>query len=703
MDGKLVLEKKKDKIIAKIQAGLMPFSCPDLNLKDLNLNGQSVDFERDDKNQVIYICVKQDKKTLLDLRSERKAVPVDNKVIQNTKKSDPKAPLFNRHTNKISSPARAPYNFVPLNEIVVPTKTEFVKIKGTETEVACTHNAFHPDRFSGHIELDIETKTPVYIRDFLSQQDLETASASKSKFTFCQINGKAMLPGSSLRGLIRQMVEMVSFGKFTQFDDRRLYYRAMADSCEDLKKIYMDTMVSEEPERNGRPGLTQYHMSAGLLIKDGFNYYIQPSKNFNKIPEFEARKLIPVGERYEEFRFYKLDDKKQYLIVSGKAPMRKKNAKKKQWLIDFPDNKIPGIDISEEDIENYKEDKNKTTANKVPDLIKLADKNKEGVPCFYTRWKDQLGEFHITFGHTAMFRLAYEKTIAEHIPNILTSNNPTTDFAEAIFGRSENDKQKALVGRVQFEDAYFSGDQAIEFEKEASAKILSSPKPTTFQHYLVQETAEPKKRSHYNNGTTLRGYKQYWHQKGGDWQEPPYSKSLQDDKGKSLDKQQHTKIKPVKANQKFSGKIHFENLTSEELGALLFALDLPAGHYHKIGMGKPLGLGSIYIKPTLFLSSRKNRYSDLFAEWGGLKESEQLNEFKNSFAAHVLKYLGKFGQASDLWCQDRLHELSTMLKFEHGINALSYMQIEKPDPSEKSGKRNEYKSRPVLPKPSDVR
>lgn len=70
-------------------------------------------------------------------------------------------------------------------------------------------------------------------------------------------------------------------------------------------------------------------------------------------------------------------------------------------------------------------------------------------------------------------------------------------------------------------------------------------------------------------------------------------------------KAQYTIIKPIKRNIKFKSRIRFENLTKEELGALLFVLDLPENHYHKIGMGKPLGLGSIEIKPSLFIVDRK--------------------------------------------------------------------------------------------------
>jgi hypothetical protein len=44
---------------------------------------------------------------------------------------------------------------------------------------------------------------------------------------------------------------------------------------------------------------------------------------------------------------------------------------------------------------------------------------------------------------------------------------------------------------------------------------------------------------------------------------------------------------------------------------LLFVLNLPEGYCHKIGMGKPLGLGSIKITATLSILDPKKRYCNL--------------------------------------------------------------------------------------------
>jgi CRISPR-associated protein (TIGR03986 family) len=48
----------------------------------------------------------------------------------------------------------------------------------------------------------------------------------------------------------------------------------------------------------------------------------------------------------------------------------------------------------------------------------------------------------------------------------------------------------------------------------------------------------------------------------------------------------------VKPNVTFEFKIDITNLSEIELGALLWLLDLPENHYHRLGYGKPLGFGS---------------------------------------------------------------------------------------------------------------
>ncbi len=105
--------------------------------------------------------------------------------------------------------AKAPYNFVPLNDTVVPAQNipDFDK--------------YHPDRYTGYIELEIKTLTPLYIRN--------TSEKEKSDPDFLISMEITKSPAVPLRGMIRTLVEIVSFGKFHYFDNERLYFRGLAD------------------------------------------------------------------------------------------------------------------------------------------------------------------------------------------------------------------------------------------------------------------------------------------------------------------------------------------------------------------------------------------------------------------------------------------------------------------------------------------
>jgi hypothetical protein len=84
----------------------------------------------------------------------------------------------------------------------------------------------------------------------------------------------------------------------------------------------------------------------------------------------------------------------------------------------------------------------------------------------------------------------------------------------------------------------------------------------------------------------------------------------------------------VKAGITFSGRVRFNNLTNLELGALLEALQLPSGCSHRLGMGRPLGLGSVRITSRLRLVDRAARYGTWQAS--GVQEHEDGSRFRSA-------------------------------------------------------------------------
>jgi len=790
-----ITRSNREKIIVKInfikKNKPKSLTVTNTNITDLSLTGKEVEFERDKNGHIIKIVNQEGK----ELFSKAAAVPLTAKAGGKIKKiHEYNGIMITSHTDSLRRrAANAPYNFIPLNEKVV------------EAEKIPDFDKYHEDRKTGWIDITIETITPVYIRDTLDNDEIKQQEEAKKKNRpfihpdFFSPGGGHRIPGSTIRGMARNMIEMVSFGKFVNFDDKRLYFRAMADRATGLKETYDSKMVQTIK------GVTAIQPLAGYLKKRNNRIVIVPAKTYNndnitfykineskligksfypepmslEVPKRDGGTRIIPNRDYkfviqpvvfkkkspksyshrggEIFLYYgKVTDIDLEENVSDLSNWKKGTlvctgwmyGKHMHWVINEESENIQPLTIDDKLLQSYKDDVDRCKDANANLLIQLKN-HPDGVLCFYIT--DANGRV-ATFGHTGMFRLPYEKSIKAHVPeylhekkyaitpqrlnwietdksnvpadiiesldkmnpckfseddfekkvdkiladthkrkeykNIIYKHTQIFDISEAIFGN-----ESLFAGRVFFEDAFLCQGQKDELMGEEYLKILSSPKPTSFQHYLVQHSDNTRNIKHYDDNVSIRGYKLYWHKSGDEnnWKENPNQIRENDT--------QHTKVKPIKPKKMFSGRIRFENLTFVELGALLFSFDLPQGCHHKIGMGKPLGLGSIKITPKLYLSKRTDRYNNLYSEWNNaIKASDktETDTLKTSFENYVLGQIDETS-ASELWQTERLKELLTMLDYKKGnelekSNKISYMSIQ----------RKEFTERLLLPLPTQV-
>lgn len=578
--------------------------------------------------------------------------------------------------------AKAPYNYVPVNEKVIETNApkDLDRYSG----------------YSGYIELEIENLTPLYIRDTYTLEEEKKRNKSeenKSKEKeakwenpgFFSPSGVKAIPGSSLRGMIRNLVEIVSFSRMEFVDDTALYYRTMADKCKSVKDNYLERMGKREKNQKD----PEYRFSAGYLCKVGKTYYIRPARKDYDNKEYTR---IAKNPDYHNFNHYWQQDG-SCIVASGPAPKKKIQ----DWLIAPPEkNRDKDIKLSPKDLRDYKSDK---LRKEECDLLrKLEAKERKPnsrrmVPCFYIKWKDNKGEDRVSFGHTAYFRLPYELSIRDHIPPC--HNEDKWDYASSIFGNTKHG------GRVFFEDAkMISGNGQYQ---ETHPKVLANPKPTSFHLYLEQGNLCLNELKHWGSYPLegrkeglIRGHKLYWHRITPENDEYGWKATDTDyNKNPSL----YTSFMPIKKGCRFKGRVRFENLTDVELGALMFVLKLPSDCVHKLGMGKPLGLGSVKISPRLVITDRNKgnslkpgRYGKLFedAEWY-LPAEEARIDFKKIFAEAILREIDA-PLSSDLWKNPRMQELRAMLHFneqkmsdEKWLDATKYIE----DPSK-------FKNRDIL-------
>lgn len=216
-------------------------------------------------------------------------------------------------------------------------------------------------------------------------------------------------------------------------------------------------------------------------------------------------------------------------------------------------------------------------------------------------------------------RVLYENGVADLIEDPLLHHCQTYDElcpACRLFGWVHgNQGEGAYRGRVRFEHALLKEEQGTE--QPMRLEILSSPNPTTTYFYLADKSGQIRDgRSQFqagynNNNNRLRGRKFYRHYV------PARNKITLTEVQQNRDKnweQNRTIADPVGVGSKFKFDIYFENLAEVELGALLWALSLDGEAYHKLGYGKPLGLGSVEFKidhDGVILDDMVARYTQL--------------------------------------------------------------------------------------------
>ncbi|MBW2030883.1 MAG: TIGR03986 family CRISPR-associated RAMP protein, partial [Deltaproteobacteria bacterium] len=143
----------------------------------------------------------------------------------------------------------------------------------------------------------------------------------------------------------------------------------------------------------------------------------------------------------------------------------------------------------------------------------------------------------------------------------------------------------AYAGRVRFSHGVLT-HSAAELP-ETTLAILSTPKPTTTPFYLLNSEGQPDATVNYDtDGARLRGRKFYRYQ--GQANPDEYQRNEASDQNRTV----RSTLLP---GATFTFTLDFENLAPLELGALLYALELEEGMFHRLGYAKPLGFGSVKV------------------------------------------------------------------------------------------------------------
>lgn len=530
----------------------------------------------------------------------------------------------------------APYNFVPISKETY----DYKKNQKKQT----MHNVLDKDLLSGCITYQIQAKTPILVDS--GKKDRNGQGIGEF---YRDASGNYAIPGSSIRGLVRGNAQVLSFAEVGEdIDDYHLMYRNVASGMD--KNLYNKILGADSisiDNKNPKNKISVLkHIKAGYIAKRGkdyiiyrtkvdqintelgaMNYYVASERailedyqqnlehskfqylyssnlvlQYTKDCKFKEQRnqktgrkeYIPEEKRmfngrlngryrpfYREISYEIYGErkvgaigapreytKKGYLVSSG-AMERKKVI----YIIPEMDRKKDFITIPEKDIDSYKRDfEGKKTQIKYAEHFFELPQEEEEKPVFYIEYGGRL-----YFGFTPRLRLFYANSIKEGYQQKKTE----LDYCKALFGYSN--KEKSFKSRLSFLDA--SVEQAQEME--TCSVVLGSPKPTSYLDY-IQSVEKPYQMGvTYNQEFRLRGIKQYW------LKEQIVEQDIEENESKN--KKIESKLKPLPAGTIFLGKVRFHNLTKDELGLLLWSLELNPESEQNIGKAKAYGYGRVKI------------------------------------------------------------------------------------------------------------
>ena len=189
-----------------------------------------------------------------------------------------------------------------------------------------------------------------------------------------------------------------------------------------------------------------------------------------------------------------------------------------------------------------------------------------------------------------------------------------SDPAEAVFGFAGTYRKRShpFRGRMRF-SVFWGPEVSDQIRPCLKLMPLTSPSGTKAKSrpLYLGPGADGKRSAEHDSKARLRGRKFYWHQKGKSGDIPSVHRldTMMDGVPSAweskIEQQLGAPIRPLPGDTKFGGTVHFSNLTSAELGALLISLkpdlafdgessgEAVPRYGLKLGKGKPRGLGSV--------------------------------------------------------------------------------------------------------------
>lgn len=474
----------------------------------------------------------------------------------------------------------APYNFVPL--------ADKVYYPGWADKVS--NDIPFLDGEDGIITLSIKNITPLFIGN-------SNESVYSQHILVSEGNRWYFIPGTTLKGCFRSVMEVLSFAKMQVFNDDSFGYR------------YFTT------QRKGMPSYTDSmkDVKCGWLHKEGNKYYLEECvKGIQKIrhktikgtyfstfdeghdgetAEWKMKSfgnnepypLISVGNgtvKYTENETEKTVPEGKYRIVCT-GYMKYKHV---EYL--FSEELHPAVEVGSDIFKKFD-----TVYKHTP--LYMEKENKDGflkerlnsgmpIPVFFKK----NGKTATSMGLSKMYRYPFEYSVGQAVMNCYSKGQEEEmvkkDLPEIIFGCIGD---TSLKGRVAFGHAFAKNVISDDNLETPFTTVLATPRASYYPFYVKQN--DNSLVSNYSTeNAQIAGRKRYRVVEG--------SQHCAENRGNG-NEGVCSIFNPIPVGNEFECKIRIHNLRKAEIGALLSAItfNCTEGTYHNLGKGKPYGFGKV--------------------------------------------------------------------------------------------------------------
>ena len=598
----------------------------------------------------------------------------------------------------VGSAANLPFGGIFANPYAFLRMQDRVGFKGdlqdqNPTAGDSPHVKYLAGKYSGRIHVLLKTQTPLLLCGRARDENAE-----HKIYPVLLRDGQPLLASSSVRGMLRSAYEAITnsrFGVFSTNSDNghqvRLAYRRVAKI--DVEPAYIQELT---PERmvlkvltarwvGAAPKLPRYQKSPppksldkgesraalrypdGQFPQHGDRVVVQVSDN-GKVTKIQPHPgTLPGTDWYEGFvsitgANFSNKQCERVFVVSTNDKKLELNQPEITRLQSLWSELIADYQsVHERDLDNREKDHRQPGDYLGNEPGKTGwsrhvyesswRKLKAGM-CVYVR-RSSNGQVTDLFP-VSISRKLYDKSPLQSVPPTLL---PATSIAELspadrLFGWVSQDSKTGSTPayrsqvRIGVVECRTPANEAIVNEPKTLA-ILGQPKPAQGRFYVGNNNgyAYPKGGTKEERGYTvsnrIRGPKVYPHHAQGVVPEDAYS-AVNDNQNRTVEGY-------VAKGTEFAFDLHFTNLSQMELGALLWLFQLPPDHFLRLGLGKPLGFGSLHLEIENAVIAEGSKWIEKIGT-DGMLPSCQYQEFIAAFESAINaanpQLLGAFKQAA---------------------------------------------------------